>query len=247
MIRFDNISKSYQGQLVLKNISFEVSRGDIFGIVGKSGAGKSTLLRTVNGLCRPDSGDVSVDGQVISKFSDQSLRRFRQKIGMIFQNFNLLGQKNVDENIALPMKIAGFRPSEISERTGELIRLTGLAGKEKSYPSMLSGGQKQRVAIARALGPGPGVLLCDEATSALDAETTASVLDLLKELNSRLGVTILLITHETEVIKRICDQVALLWNGQILEIQQAKDFFKCPKSAKGREFVSQINRLSQIV
>lgn len=245
MILINNVSKQYHGQVVLKEISLEIQKGEIFGVIGKSGAGKSTLLRTINNLCQPDSGSVTVGDENITQLSEQKLRKLRQQIGMIFQNFNLLEQKNVRENISLPLKISVAKASEIEARTNELIHLTGLDGKENSYPAMLSGGQKQRVAIARALGPNPKILLCDEATSALDADTTASILDLLKDLNSKLGVTIVVITHETEVIKRICERVALLWNGHLQEVQKTGKFFASPVSDKGKEFVGQIAKLSE--
>lgn len=221
MISITHLSKVYDqnGTAIqaLEDVSLNVSRGEIFGVVGPSGAGKSTLIRCVNLLERPTSGSVVVNGQELTKLTNQELRQARQQIGMIFQHFNLLNSRTVAGNVAFPLEITDYDKSKRKDRVAELLELVGLSDKANAYPSQLSGGQKQRVGIARALATQPRVLLSDEATSALDPQTTVSILTLLKDLNARLGLTILLITHEMDVVKQICDHVAILQQGKIVE------------------------------
>ncbi|AKP48319.1 Methionine ABC transporter ATP-binding protein [Bacillus smithii] len=224
----------------VNNIDLQIQEGEIFGIIGYSGAGKSTLIRMLNGLEIPTEGQVTVAGQEISKIQGASLRKARQEIGMIFQHFNLLWSRTVRENIAFPLEIAGVPKEKRMKRVDELIQLVGLEGREDSYPSQLSGGQKQRVGIARALANEPKVLLCDEATSALDPQTTDSILDLLVDINKRLGLTIVLITHEMHVIRKICHRVAVMENGQIVEIGPVLEVFKNPKQPVTKRFVQQV-------
>ena len=204
MIELNEVYKAYNGSVVLKNINLFIQKGEIFGIIGKSGAGKSTLLRTINLLARPDQGEIIVDHEVITQLTDSELRQARHKMAMIFQHFNLLQSKTVFENIALPMIIQGMNKEEIEPKIDELLELVELIDKRHAYPAALSGGQKQRVAIARALSCSTKILLCDEATSALDPETTQSILALLKRINQLYGITIVVITHEMNVIKSIC-------------------------------------------
>ncbi len=240
MIKLTHIQKVFNGGEVkaLDNVSLEITKGDIFGIIGYSGAGKSTLIRCINGLEQPTSGQVKVMGQEISEHGEAGLREVRKEIGMIFQHFNLMKSKNVFENIAFPLKYTKLSRGEKEARVQELLKLVGLEDKIKAYPSQLSGGQKQRVAIARALATNPKILLCDEATSALDPQTTKSILKLLKEINEQLGITIVLITHQMEVIKEICTKVAVMEKGKLLEIGSLVEVFGTPKSHITREFVS---------
>lgn len=241
MIELINISKSFQTKSgvfhAIKNISLSVQAGEIFGVIGKSGAGKSTLIRCVNLLEQPTEGIVKIDGKNLNDLSKTSLRQARHQIGMIFQSFNLLSQRTVYHNVALPLELMGQSKTQIRKTVLPLLELTGLAEKEKSYPAELSGGQKQRVAIARAMASSPKVLLCDEATSALDQHTTQSILQLLKDINQQLGLTILLITHEIEVVKQICDRVALINNGELIEQDEIFEFFTKPQTTLAREFV----------
>lgn len=228
MIKLQNVEKYFADFKALANIDLHVKSGEIFGIIGKSGAGKSSLLRCVNLLEQPTSGKVILEDLDLTSLSANQLRQARQKIGMIFQHFNLLASQTVYANIALPLVLQGESKEKIRETILPLIELTGLADKQDVYPNNLSGGQKQRVAIARALASQPKVLLCDEATSALDPETTRSILSLLKDINQKLGLTILLITHEMEVIKSICDRVALIDKGEIVQTCEVIDFFTTP-------------------
>ncbi|MGY0217541.1 methionine ABC transporter ATP-binding protein [Endozoicomonadaceae bacterium StTr2] len=241
MIELKNITKSFgEGASAVKaldDITLKVPSGAIYGVVGASGAGKSTLIRCVNLLERPSSGDVLVNGQNLVKMNDRELRQTRRDIGMIFQHFNLLSSRTVYDNIALSLELAGKSKAEIREAIEPLLQLTGLDEKRQSYPSQLSGGQKQRVAIARALASKPAVLLCDEATSALDPKTTNAILQLLKDINKQLGITILLITHEMEVVKSICDRVAILHGGRLIEENAVEQFFIQPQTEIAREFV----------
>ena len=241
MIKFKNLSKVFHGSSgtvkALDDISLCIPEGAIYGVIGSSGAGKSTLIRCANLLERPTAGRVIVDGQDLVQLSAAELRNARRDIGMIFQHFNLLANSTVYENIALPLKLAGESASRIEEIIAPLLTLVGLEDKRDSYPSQLSGGQKQRVAIARALSSEPKVLLCDEATSALDPQTTVSILNLLRDINKKLGLTILLITHEMEVVKSICDQVAILSDGQVIEHSDVESFFFNPQTELAREFV----------
>ncbi|HZZ84243.1 MAG TPA: methionine ABC transporter ATP-binding protein [Anaeromyxobacteraceae bacterium] len=244
MIRIEGLVKTFPGAgapvPVLKGVSLSVRRGEIFGIIGRSGAGKSTLIRCVNLLERPTSGRVLVGGQEITALSGAALRAERRRIGMIFQHFNLLSSRTVLENAALPLELAGARKEAIREAVLPLLELVGLSGKLGRYPAELSGGEKQRVGIARALASRPEVLLCDEATSALDPETTRSILALLKDINRQLGLTIALITHEMAVIKEICDRVAVLDRGEIVEQGRVFDVFTAPQAEVTRTFLQDV-------
>ncbi len=237
----DKIYSSKNAQVkAVDNVSLEISEGEIFGVIGYSGAGKSTLIRMLNGLELPTSGSVIVAGNEISKITGKKLRKARQEISMIFQHFNLLWSRTVRENIAFPLEISGMAKHKRAERVDELIKLVGLEGREDAYPAQLSGGQKQRVGIARALANNPKVLLCDEATSALDPETTDSILELLVDINKRLGLTIVLITHEMHVIRKICHQVAVMEDGKVVETGAVPDVFKNPQQSITKRFVQQI-------
>lgn len=244
MIQLLDIEKTYAGASgpvhALKGVSLSVGRGEIFGVIGKSGAGKSTLIRCINMLECPTTGKVLVDGQDLTGMGEKDLREVRKKIGMIFQHFNLLSSRTVYDNIAFPLELAGWDKEKISAEVLPLLELVGLTDKKDQYPSQLSGGQKQRVGIARALASRPKVLLCDEATSALDPQTTQSILLLLKDINKRFGLTIVLITHEMQVIKEICDKVAVIENGVIIEQGSVFDLFSKPQTATTREFIRTI-------
>ena len=241
MITLNNVSKTYntkEGTVqALDNVSLTIESGDIFGIIGMSGAGKSTLVRCLNFLEKPTSGTVIVDGSDLSKLSDKELRAKRGQIGMIFQHFNLLMQKNVIDNICFPLKIAGVSKAEARKKAYELLEIVGLTDKAKAYPIQLSGGQKQRVAIARALATNPKLLLCDEATSALDPQTTKSILALLKEINEKYGITIVIITHEMAVVREICNRVGIIGNGKLVEHGNVIDVFSHPQSEEAKELV----------
>jgi D-methionine transport system ATP-binding protein len=219
---FDDVGKVFAGArgeptTALANVSLQVTRGEVFGMIGRSGAGKSTLLRLVNGLEKPSSGAVRVNGVSVGELDERGLVTLRRRIGMVFQHFNLLSAKTVRENIALPLKIAGVPKAAIDKKVDALLELVGLSAKRDAYPASLSGGQKQRVGIARALVTDPDILLCDEATSALDPETTQAILALLRDINRRLNLTIVLITHEMEVIREVCDTVAVIERGEVVE------------------------------
>ena len=243
MIELQHITQEYDSAdgkgkfFACKDVNVHVKPGDIFGIIGRSGAGKSTLVRCINLLNRPTSGTVLVDGKDLTKMSEAQLREERRHIGMIFQHFNLLASRTVFGNVALPLELDNTSKDEIKRRVTELLDLVGLGDKHDSYPANLSGGQKQRVAIARALASNPKVLLCDEATSALDPATTRSILELLKDINRRLGLTILLITHEMDVVKRICDCVAVISNGQLIEQDTVSEVFSHPKTPLAQQFI----------
>lgn len=242
-IELKNVNKIFSTKAgkvkALNNISLEINQGDIYGIIGYSGAGKSTLVRLLNGLEFSTNGEVIVQKQNVKQLSSRELRQFREKIGMIFQHFNLLWSRTVLENILLPLEIAGIAKSERKTRAAELVNLVGLKGKETAYPSQLSGGQKQRVGIARALANEPKILLCDEATSALDPQTTDEILELLLKINQTLNLTIVLITHEMHVIQKICNHVAVMENGQVIEAGNVIDIFKKPKTEVTKRFVMQ--------
>jgi len=244
MISIKNVQKifpSKQGQLTaVDDVNLEIQEGEIFGVIGYSGAGKSTLIRMLNGLELPTNGTVTVAGRIVSKIKGAELRKARQEISMIFQHFNLLWSRTVSENIAFPLEIAGIKGTERKKRVSELVKLVGLEGRENAYPSQLSGGQKQRVGIARALANNPKVLLCDEATSALDPQTTDSILELLVDINKRLGLTIVLITHEMHVIRKICHRVAVMEGGKVVELGQVLDVFKNPQQSITKRFVQQV-------
>ena len=242
MIELKNITKVFHQKskdvVALENVSLHVPAGHIFGVIGASGAGKSTLIRCVNLLERPTSGEVLVDGINLLSLSSNQLAKERTQIGMIFQHFNLLLSRTVYDNIALPLELSNTPKEHIRRRVQELLTLVDLEDKALSYPANLSGGQKQRVAIARTLANNPKILLCDEATSALDPATTTSILALLKDINTRLGITILLITHEMDVVKTICDEVAVISNGQLIEQGTVGDVFSNPKTVLAKEFIA---------
>lgn len=242
MIKLSNIHKQFRqgGRVItaLSGVGLHVPAGQIYGVIGASGAGKSTLIRCVNLLERPDSGSVVVNGQDLTRLSDKALGQARRKIGMIFQHFNLLSSRTVFGNIALPLELEGLPRAQITAQVNELLKLVGLEDKQHAWPANLSGGQKQRVAIARALASRPDVLLCDEATSALDPATTHAILALLKDINRRLGLTILLITHEMDVVKHICDQVAVISDGKLIEQGTVSAIFSHPKTALAQQFIA---------
>ena len=217
MIRIKGVNKYFGNTQVLKNINVEINKGEIFGLVGHSGAGKSTLLRCINGLESYEDGSITVNNKEIKDLTSKELREFRKDLGMIFQHFSLLERLNVYENVALPLVCWGYSKEEINKKVDELLRLVGLENKAKNKPKHLSGGQKQRVAIARALALNPNILLCDEATSALDPNTTKSILSLLRDINKKLGITIIIVTHQMEVVKEVCNKVAILKDGKVLE------------------------------
>ncbi len=243
LINLKNVKKEFKGKsglvTAVSDVNFSVAEGEIFGIVGYSGAGKSTLVRLLNGLEIPTGGEVIIDNQDITKLNPKELREFRKEIGMIFQHFNLLWSRTVIDNITLPLEMTGVPKAEREEKAQELIKLVGLEGREKSYPSQLSGGQKQRVGIARALANDPKILLCDEGTSALDPQTTDEVLELLLDINRKLGLTIVLITHEMHVIRKICHKVAVMEQGKIVESGDVLTVFSNPQKAVTKRFVQQ--------
>lgn len=241
IIKIENLNKTFQSKqntvVALDNISVSIEEGEIFGIIGLSGAGKSTLVRCINFLERPTEGKVIFDGKDLNDLSSKELLKVRQSMSMIFQQFNLLMQKTALQNICFPMLIAGTKKEEAKKRAVELLEIVGLTDKADAYPSQLSGGQKQRVAIARALATNPKVLLCDEATSALDPTTTRSILDLLKEINRDLGITIVIITHEMSVIEEVCHRVAIIDKSHIVEMGKVSQVFMYPKSDMAKELI----------
>lgn len=239
MIKLTSISKTYaNGFVALKNIDLEVQKGDIMGIIGYSGAGKSTLIRIINRLEEPTEGSLIIDGVDLLALKENALQKQRQKMGMIFQHFNLLSAKNVFENVAFALRIAKWDKKLIKPRVNELLELVGLSEKAHYYPSQLSGGQKQRVAIARALANHPKILLCDEATSALDTKTTKSILALLRDIQQRLGLSVVLITHQIEVVKEICNKMCVVSDGEIVERGSVKEVFASPKHPITKELIS---------
>ncbi len=241
-ILIQNVSKTYSTKdgnvQALKNVNLSIEQGDIYGIIGMSGAGKSTLVRCINYLEEPTEGKIFIKGKELGSFSKKELRKQREDIGMIFQHFNLLMQKSVLENICFPLYIHGKKKTDARKRAKELLEIVGLSDKAKAYPTQLSGGQKQRVAIARALASNPKILLCDEATSALDPQTTASILDLLKEINQKFGITIVIITHQMSVVREICSHVAIMKSGEVVEDGKVSEIFTHPKSDVARELIS---------
>lgn len=241
MIEVKDLTKRFVSRTqtveALKGITLTMDQGDIFGIIGMSGAGKSTFVRCLNFLERPTSGTVIVNGKNLSALSEQELRESRKEIGMIFQHFNLLMQKNVIDNICFPLKISGVKQVDARARANELLEVVGLADKATAYPSQLSGGQKQRVAIARAIANNPKILLCDEATSALDPQTTKAILELLKEINQKYGITIVVITHEMAVVQEICNKVAILDHGRMVETGGMREIFAAPKSVEAKKML----------
>ncbi|MBQ8903948.1 MAG: ATP-binding cassette domain-containing protein [Oscillospiraceae bacterium] len=241
MIEIKNLSKTFRTAAgdftALSDVSLTVNDGEVFGIIGLSGAGKSTLVRCINYLETPTSGEVIIDGDSLGKLTKKELLKKRQNIGMIFQGFNLLEQRNVLKNVCFPLEIAKIPKNDAVKRARELLKLVGLSDKEKSYPSQLSGGQKQRVAIARALAAETKYLLCDEATSALDPDTTRSILELMKKINRELGVTIIVITHEMKVIESICDRAAVLEVGTVAEVKTVRELFTAPQSEIAKKLI----------
>jgi D-methionine transport system ATP-binding protein len=246
MITISDVKKIYQSKAgpisAVDGVNLSVKEGEIFGVIGYSGAGKSTLIRMLNGLEVPTEGAINVGGQAVSTIKGKKLREARQSIGMIFQHFNLLWSRTVIENIQFPLEIAGVPKKERNKRANELLTLVGLEGRGDAYPAQLSGGQKQRVGIARALANNPSVLLCDEATSALDPQTTDSILDLLVDINKRLGLTIVLITHEMHVIKKICHRVAVMENGKVAELGDVLEVFRNPQQKVTKRFVKEVSQ-----
>ncbi|MFU0841885.1 MAG: Methionine import ATP-binding protein MetN 1 [Burkholderia sp.] len=245
MIKLEHISQLYrtpEGRefKALDDVSLEINKGEIFGIIGRSGAGKSTLVRCINLLNRPSEGRVIVDGQVLNDMNEEQLRNMRRQIGMIFQHFNLLSSRTVYENVALPLEFAGVASDAIREKVMPLIELVGLSDHVNKYPSQLSGGQKQRVGIARALANDPKVLLSDEATSALDPESTKTTLELLKRINEKLGVTIVMITHQMEVVKQICSRVVVIDTGRIVETGNVADIFMAPQHETTKALIGNV-------
>jgi D-methionine transport system ATP-binding protein len=237
MITLKGISKQYGAVNALMDVDIRIPAGSIYGIIGKSGAGKSTLLRVMSLLEPPDQGEIYYNDERVDTLRGKEVLMRRRKMGMIFQNFNLLGSRNVAGNISYPLEIAGFYKKHIHERVDELLEMTGITDKRKARLKELSGGQKQRVAIARALAANPEVLFCDEATSALDPQTTRSILTLIRELHDRLGITVALITHQMEVIRAVCKEVAVLDEGRIVEQGTVDEVFSDPKTAAARELV----------
>lgn len=242
IIEIKNLTKKFEVEghtiTALDGITLSIEKGDIFGIIGMSGAGKSTLVRSINYLEKPSDGRVLIDGVNLAGLSEKELRKQRSNIGMIFQNFNLLEQKNVTDNICFPLEIAGIKKKEARQRAKDLLKLVNLEDKEKAYPSQLSGGQKQRVAIARALATNPQILLCDEATSALDPQTTASILSLLKQINEEMGITIVIITHQMSVVTEVCKKVAIIDSGRLVEEGFVDKIFEHPESDAAKELIS---------
>ncbi|MHC5229619.1 methionine ABC transporter ATP-binding protein [Enterococcus sp. LJL99] len=249
MIELKNIDVTFYQKKkkieAVKQVSLTINQGDVYGIVGYSGAGKSTLVRVINLLQRPNEGEVIIKGKNILHFSAKELRAQRKKIGMIFQHFNLMKERTIFENIDFSLKYSGLNKKQRTEKIDQLLELVGLSEKKEAYPSQLSGGQKQRVAIARALANDPEILLCDEATSALDPKTTIQILDLLKRLNKELGLTIVLITHEMQVVKEICNKVAVMENGEVIEKNDIVSIFSQPKQALTKDFIRTATHIDQ--
>ncbi|MGC6769890.1 methionine ABC transporter ATP-binding protein [Enterococcus sp. LJL51] len=249
MIELKNIDVVFQEKKktieAVKNVSLQINKGDVFGIVGYSGAGKSTLVRVINLLQRPTAGAITINQENILTLSPKKLREQRKKIGMIFQHFNLMNERSVFDNVDFSLKYSGLKKSERKAKIEKLLQLVGLEEKQEAYPSQLSGGQKQRVAIARALANDPEILLCDEATSALDPKTTGQILKLLKKLNQELGLTIVLITHEMQVVKEICNRVAVMENGRVIEEDDIVRVFSNPKEALTKDFIRTAAHIDQ--
>lgn len=242
MIKLEQVSKIFYKKKreiqALKDITLHIEKGDIFGIIGYSGSGKSTLVRTINLLERPTSGDIYLQGKNIVSLSEKELIPFRRKIGMIFQHFNLLSSRTVFDNVAFPLQLTNMTKAEINKKVDNLLDMVDLSEKREEYPAALSGGQKQRVAIARALASDPEILLCDEATSALDPQTTRSILSLLKRINRELGITIVLITHQMEVVRAVCNRVAVISAGELVEENEVNALFEFPKSPITQELLN---------
>ena len=241
LIELNHLTKTFKGKTqtvdALKDINLQIEQGDIFGIIGMSGAGKSTLVRCINFLERPTSGSVVIDGKDLASLTPKELRQLRQQVSMIFQHFNLLSQRDVRGNIAFAMEIAGMKRPQIEKHIDELLEIVGLTDRQHNYPSQLSGGQQQRVAIARALATNPKIILCDEATSALDPTTTTSILNLLREINRKMGITIVIITHEMSVVESTCTHVAIIDDGRLAECGTVESVFSQPKSAAAKKLI----------
>lgn len=246
IIQIKNVTKTFQTREnrveALKNINLEINKGDIYGIIGMSGAGKSTLVRCLNFLEKPTGGTVLIEGQDLSACTDKELRKVRNSVAMIFQHFNLLMQRTVLDNVCFSLEILGMKKKEAREKARDLLKIVDLEAKADAYPAQLSGGQKQRVAIARSLAMNPKILLCDEATSALDPTTTRSILALLKDINQKFGITIVIITHEMGVVQEICSHVAIIDNGELAETGTVEEVFSAPKSRAARKLVFQGER-----
>lgn len=242
VVELKNLSKIFEVEghkiTALDNINLSIEEGEIYGIIGMSGAGKSTLVRSINYLEKPTYGKVIISGEDLGELTESQLRKKRSDIAMIFQNFNLLEQKNVLDNVCFPLEIAGVKKKEARIKAKELLKIVNLSDKEKSYPSQLSGGQKQRVAIARALASNPKILLCDEATSALDPQTTSSILSLLKRINEELNITIVIITHQMSVVTEVCNKVAIIENGRLVEEGSVEKIFSNPETDAAKELIS---------
>ena len=251
IIQIQDLEKRFRSKntevYALQGINLTIRKGDIFGIIGKSGAGKSTLVRCINMLERPTGGSVMFEGRDMCRLGSRDLQIARRSMGMIFQQFNLLMQRTAEENICFPLELAGVKKDAARERARELLELVNLSDRAQSYPSQLSGGQKQRVAIARALATNPKILLCDEATSALDPATTESILSLIKDINRRLGITAIIITHEMSVIEKICNQVAIISHGRIAETGSVEEVFFHPQTEEARQLVMPHSRLYRII
>lgn len=250
MIQLIDVSKTFKLDKLtveaVKDVNLTIDKGEIFGVIGYSGAGKSTLVRCINILERPTKGQVLIEGVDLLQLKERELRLYRQKIGMIFQQFNLMASRTVFDNVAFPLEYRGISKKKIKERVLYLLDLVGISDKVDAYPSQLSGGQKQRVAIARALATEPNILLCDEATSALDPQTTKSILELLKELNQKLGITIVIITHEMHIIKEICHRVAVMEDGKVVELNDVISIFSNPQAQITKDFINSTSNLSKI-
>ena len=243
MIKVVNVTKTYKDVNAVDNVSLSIRQGEIFGIIGYSGAGKSTLLRCLNMMEEPTKGQIFIDGIEMTSLTKKEIRKERLKVGMIFQHFHLVSSKTVEENVAFSLKAAGKSKEEIKKRVAELLEMVGLSDRASYYPAQLSGGQKQRVGIARALANEPKVLLCDEATSALDPTTTASILALLEEINQKLGITIVLITHEMAVVQQICHRISVMEKGEVVEEGDVYDLFADPQTELTRQFVQTVHSL----
>lgn len=250
MIQLIDVSKTFTIDKTpihaVKDVNLTINQGEIFGVIGYSGAGKSTLVRCINLLERPTKGEVLIDGVDLLQLKEKELRLHRQKIGMIFQQFNLFSSRTVFENVAFPLRYRGISKEKIKEKVLSLLDLVGIGDKHRAYPSQLSGGQKQRVAIARALATDPSILLCDEATSALDPQTTKSILKLLRDVNRKLGITIVIITHEMSVIKEICHRVAVMEEGNVVELNDVISIFTNPQAQITKDFINSTSTLDRI-
>lgn len=251
LIQIKNLGKEFKSKngvvKALTNINLDINQGDIYGIIGLSGAGKSTLVRCINYLEKPTEGQVIIDNNDLGKLSSSRLKKLRRDVSMIFQHFNLLMQRNVEQNVRFPLEIAGVSKKEAKKKAEELLKIVGLFDKKDAYPAMLSGGQKQRVAIARALASNPKILLCDEATSALDPTTTKSILKLLKDINAQFGITIVLITHEMVVVEEICSHVAIIDRGEVAEYGKTKDIFTKPRTDIAKTLIYQSHGSEEVV